>query len=276
MMYEIFCFLIEDTKNIKWYSDVVELISPTPKQSENVMSKLKEEQETEWNIWLHKSSPESSLVIISNLNECTVKGLILNDTPLDSNCITALSGVLARNKKLKTLELHSSSLICSIKQLTDALSTNDTLETFGMWNVKLDITDNDEDEDDASHLSYLLRTNNVLKELHLHNSNINDKCAQQISKGIIEKQTLTRLDVSYNPMITSESTTTFAELLLETTSLAELHLNHTALTSDNFLTMFTTLVNNSTMQRLWLSRAHKESCEKFDDYEAIKQRLAFW
>ena len=275
-MYKLFCFLIEDTKNVRWYSDIVELISPTPKQSEDVMSKLKEEQQTEWNIWVYKASPESSLVIVSNLNECPVKGLILIDTPLDNNCITALSGGLGRNKKLKTLELRSSSLAGSIKQITNALSTNDTLETFGMWNVKLAITDNNEDEDDSSCLSYLLRTNNVLKELHLHNSNINDKCVQQISEGIIEKQTLTRLDISYNPMITSESTTTFAELLQETTSLAELHLNHTALTSDNFLTMFTALINNSTIQRLWLSRSHKESCEKFDDYEAIKQRIIFW
>ena len=240
------------------------------------MSKLKEEQQTEWNIWVYKSSPESSLEIVSNLDECPVKGLILNDTPLDDDCITALSGTLARNEKLKTLEFHSSSIAGSIKQITDALSTNDTLETFGMWNVKLAITDNDEDEDDSSHLSYLLRTNNVLKELHLHNSNINNKCVRQISEGIIEKQTLTRLDISYNPMITSKSTTTFAKLLKKTTSLTELHLNHTALTSDNFLTMFTALVNNITIQRLWLSRAHKENCEKFDDYEAIKQRLAFW
>ena len=240
------------------------------------MSKLKEEQQMEWSIWVYKSSPESLLVVISNLNECPVKGLILNDTPLDSNCITVLSGTLARNKKLKTLELHSSSLTGSIKQITEALSTNDTLETFGMWNVKLAITDNDEDEDDASHLSYMLHTNNVLKGLHLHNSNINDKCVQQISEGIIEKQTLTRLDISYNPMITSESTTTFAELLQETTSLAELHLNNTALTSNNFLTIFSALVNNNTIRRLWLTRAHKESCENFDDYETIKQRLAFW
>ena len=240
------------------------------------MSKLKEEQQTEWNIWLHRSSPESSLVIVSNLDECPVKGLILNDTPLDNNCITALSGGLGRNKKLKTLEFHSSSLAGSIKQITDALSTNDTLETFGMWNVKLAITDNDEDEDDSSHLSYLLRTNNVLKGLYLHNSNINDKCVQQISEGIIETQSLTCLDISYNPMITSESTTTFAELVLETTSLAELHLNHTALTSDNFLMIFTALINNNTVQRLWVPRQYKESCEKFDDYETIKQRIAFW
>ena len=240
------------------------------------MSKLKEEQQMEWSIWVYQSSPESLLVIINNLNECPVKGLFLNDTPLDSNCITLLSGTLARNKKLKILELHSSSLAGSIKQITDALCTNDTLETFGTWNVKLAITDNDEDEDDASHLSYMLRNNNVLKGLYFHNSNINDKCVQQITEGIIEKQTLTCLDISYNPMITSESTTTFAKLLQETTSLAELHLNHTSLTSDNFLTIFSALVNNNTIQRLWLPRAHKESCENFDDYETIKQRLAFW
>ena len=75
---------------VQWYDDV-ELTSPTTTQCKDIMNHLKKEQQKEWNIWFYTSStPESAMITISNLYKCPVKGLIIHDIPLDSNCITML------------------------------------------------------------------------------------------------------------------------------------------------------------------------------------------
>ena len=89
-------------------------------------------------------------------------------TSLDSKCVSILSEILKTNKTIKRLELHSSLLTGGIKQVSDSLCKNETLEQLWLYHVT-DITD-----EDMTHLSTMLATNTTLKELYLSNYNITD------------------------------------------------------------------------------------------------------
>ena len=230
------------------------------------------EQQTgkEWSIRLISSSPESTAVIINNLNKCTVWRLDIWDTSLDSKCVSILSEILKTNKTIKTLQLVSSSLTGGIKQVSDSLCNNETLEKLVLYYVT-GITD-----EDMTHLSTILATNTTLKVLWLTNCNITDNGVRYICEGLTKNQTLTTLDIGYNHQITSVSTSTIADLIQTTTSLTTLYLYNTSLNNDDIKTICTSLTKNTTIRKLYLSREHEEYCMKLDSYQVIKDRLGFW
>ena len=244
---------------------------PSVVESEDVISKLIKEQQTgkEWNIRLFSSSPESTAVIINNLNKCTVRRLDIWHTSLDSKCVSILSEILKTNKTIKRLWLVSSSLTGGIKQVSDSLFNNETLEVLWLYNVT-GITD-----EDMTHLSTILATNTTLKELWLTNCNITDNGVRYICEGLTKNQTLTTLNIGRNRQITSVSTSTIADLIQTTTSLTELCLYDTSLNNDDIKTICTSLTKNTTIRELWLSREHEEYCMKLDSYQLIKDRLVF-
>ena len=245
---------------------------PSVAQSEDVISKLIKEQQTgkEWWIDLYSSSPESTAVIINNLNKCTVRRLYIFNTSLDSKCVSILSEILKTNKTIKRILLHSSSLTGGIKQVSDSLCNNQTLEQLWLYNVT-DITD-----EDMTHLSTMLATNTTLKELRLSYCNITDNGVRYICEGLTKNQTLTTLNIGGNRQITSVSTSTIADLIQTTTSLTTLYLDNTSLNNDDIKTICTSLTKNTTIRILYLSGEHKEYCKKLDSYQVIKDRLVFW
>ena len=267
-------FITGHTGRVEWRDDIrnVWLISPTIEQCEEVVSKLTKEQQTKgsrWRIRLRSSSPESALVIISNLSNCAVMTLDIHSTPLDSMCISTLSAELqTTNKSMINLILRYSSLTGGIKQISDALFTNTTLKLLSLTNVT--ITD-----EDTSNLSTMLSNNKTLNKLYLSNCNIADNAVRYICEGLTKNQTLTWLNISYNPQITSASTTTIAELINTTNSLTDLQLDNTSLNNDDIKTICTSLVENTTIQKLYLSEPHVDFCEKLDSYQVIKDRLNF-
>ena len=193
---------------------------------------------------------------------------ILN-TPLDSKCLSILSEILKTNKTIKKLVLVSSSLTGGIKQVSDSLCNNETLEQLELYNVT-GITD-----EDMTHLSTMLATNTTLKELRHPHCNITDNGVQYICEGLTKNQTLTLLDIGDNRQITSVSTSTIADLIQTTTSLTRLYLNNTSLNNDDIKTICTSLNKNATIRRLYLSREHEEYFKKLDSYQVIKDRLNF-
>ena len=188
---------------------------------------------------------------------------------MDSKCVSILSEILKTNKTIKRLELVSSSLTGGIKQVSDSLCNNETLEQLVLANVT-DITD-----EDMTHLSTILATNTTLKVLCLYNCNITDNGVQYICEGLTKNQTLTLLNIGHNPQITSVSTSTIADLIQTTTSLTTLLLDNTSLNNDDIKAICTSLTKNITIWKLWLSREHKEYCMKLDSYQVIKDRLEF-
>ena len=235
------------------------------------MSKLTKEQQTgkEWSIRLNSSSPESTAVIINNLNKCTVRRVDIYNTLLDSKCVSILSEILKTNKTIKRLELESSSLTGGIKQVSDSLFNSKTLEQLMLYNVT-DITD-----EDMTHLSTMLSSNTTLKVLQFSDCNITDYGVQCICEGLTKNQTLTMLNIGRNRQITSVSTSTIADLIQTTKSLTRLHLYNTSLNTDDIKTICTSLTKNTTIRELWLSIQHKEYCKKLASYEVIKDRLMF-
>ena len=289
-----------DTGSVTWSDDDyrVDLVSPTVKQCKDFVSMLikKQQKGKEWSVWLYRSSPESTLEIISNLNKCAVWEIRIVGTPLDSNCVSTLSEIITTNRTLKRLWLHSSPLTGDIKPVSNALLTNTTLEVFGTW----DATITDEDATNLSDMLSINKTlkvlnlsnckitdngiqcicegltkNQTLKVLHLDNSNITDNGAEYICNGLTKNQTLTTLDISRNPQITSVSTNTIVELI-NATSLERLRLNGTSLKYDNIETICTALSNNSTIQTLYLSEQFKKHCKGFDSFKLVKDRVEFW
>ena len=257
---------------MQWYDDnnSVILTSPSVLESEDVISKLIKEQQTgkEWSISLSSSSLESTAVIINNLNKCTVWSLYIEYTSLDSKCVSILSEILKTNKTIKRLRLYSSSLTGGIKQVSDSLFNNKTLEQLWLYNVT-DITD-----EDITHLSTMLSSNTTLKVLYLYNCNITDNGVRYICEGLTKNQTLTTLNIGGNHQITSVSTSTIADLIQTTTSLTTLRLNNTSLNNDDIKTICTSL-NKNTIRKLYLSRQHEEYCKMLDSYQVIKDRLVF-
>ena len=170
---------------------------------------------------------------------------------------------------MKTLVLLFSSLTGhgGIKQVSDSLFSNKTLEQLVLYNVT-GITD-----EDMTHLSTILATNTTLKELYLYNCNITDNGVRYICQGLTKNQTLTTLNIGHNHQITSISTSTIADLIQTTTSLTTLCLDNTSLNNDDIKTICTSLNKNTTIQKLYLSREHNDYCKKLDSYQAIKDRL---
>ena len=273
ILYTNSVFLTGDTGSVQWRDDdnFVWLTRPSVVQCKDVISKLINEQQTgkEWSIYLYSSSPESTAVIINDLNKCIVWRLNIENTPLDSKSVSILSEILKTNKTIKTLWLDSSSLTGVIKQVSDSLCNNETLEQLVLYDVT-GITD-----EDMTHLSTILATNTTLKELCLSNCNITDNGVRYICEGLTKNQTLTMLNIGYNHQITSVSTSTIADLIQTTTSLTRLYLDYTSLNNDDIKTICISLTKNITIRKLYLSREHYEYCKKLDSYQVIKDRLVF-
>ena len=188
---------------------------------------------------------------------------------MDSKCVLILSEILKTNKTIKILELSSSSLTGGIKQVSDSLFNNKTLEKLWLSDVT-GITD-----EDITHLSTMLSSNTTLKELYLSNCNITDNGVRYICEGLTKNQTLTSLNIGRNHQITSVSTSTIADLIQTTKSLTELYLYNTSLNNDDIKTICTSINKNTTIRKLHLSRRYEEYCKKLDSYQVIKNRLVF-
>ena len=199
-----------------------------------------------------------------------MRRLEIYTTSLDSKCVSILSEILKTNKTIKILQLSSSPLTGGIKQVSDSLFNNNTLEQLVLSCVT-NITD-----EDITHLSTMLSSNTTLKELDLINCNITDNGVRYICEGLTKNQTLTTLSISRNRQITSVSTSTIADLIQTTTSLTELRLYNTSLNNDDIKTICTSLNKNTTIRKLYLAGQHEKYCKKLDSYQVIKDRLVFW
>ena len=64
-------------------------------------------------------------------------------------------------------------------------------------------------------------------------------------------------------------------MLKTNSSLTDLYLKGTSITTDGINLLLDALTTNNTLQRLGLDRKHKETCQRFDKYEEIKVKLQF-
>ena len=263
-------FILASTGTVEWIIDdenIVNIYSPTIEQSEDVMSRLQQRTVEEWSIDLHSSSPESMLVIMNSISKFAVRRLSIHNTQLDSKCVSKLSEVLYTNVKIRDLFLEYSLFTGGIKQVSDALINNITLEWLWLDNIPLT-------DEDKIHFSTMLSINKTLDQLGLINCNITDNDVQHICEALTKNQTLTGLNIRENREITSASTSTIAKLITTTKSLTSLDLRDTSLNNDDIKTICTSLTKNTTI-RLMLLERDEECCKMLDGYEVIKDRLRF-
>ena len=190
--YYIVCFIIGDTGTVKWYSDRVILTSSTVAQCKEVIHDLKIPQHTTWSIVLNRLSPQSLLTLLTDINECQVRGLDIKNTHFDGNCVSQLSQVLAYNKTMEELYLTSSPLVPNTYHLlTTALADNEIIKRLYMWH-DTNITDND-----IPHLSHLIIKNNTLQQLWLYNCpKITRFGIQQLQNVVFKNNTLKNLFIN--------------------------------------------------------------------------------
>ena len=208
------------------------------------------------------------LVIMNNISTFAVRRLSIYETQLDSKCVSKLSEILSNNVRIKELYLQSSSFTGGIKQVSDALVNNITLEWLWLFNIPLT-------DEDAACLSNMISLNKTLNNVTVQNCNITDNGVRYICEALTKNQTPTSLNISRNPQITSASTSTIAELINTTKSLTELRINNTSLNDDDIKTICILLTKNTTIQELYLSRQREEYCKKLDSYQFIKDRVIF-
>ena len=182
------------TGNVKWHDTGVDLISPTTKQSEHVINKLKKQQQAknQWWMYLWLSPPNSSLLVFSNLNDCPLWRLEIYNTTLDSRCLFELSYALTYNKTLEICRLYSSPLTPSgIKLISNAVSTNTTLKTLGLW------YDNTVTDEDIPHLGIMLSVNATLEQFYLYAChNVTDVGKKYLAEALTNNKTLTTLYIN--------------------------------------------------------------------------------
>ena len=151
----------------------------------------------------------------------------------------------------------------------ETLSVNASLKILELYDIT--ITDKD-----LAHLSNVINTNKTLKELHLINCDITDKGIRYVFKGLTKNQTLTVLDISHNLEITSVSPSTLVELVRTNALLTELRLCNKSPQDEDITEICVVLASNNTIQELWLYEQQRVTCEMFDGFEYIKNRLSFW
>ena len=223
-----------------WYSTggLVLLTSPTPQDCVDVISQLVTDIQHDY-IRLLSSSPESTVLLLSQIHQTKIRELEIAHTSLDEQHMYCITQCLLNNQ-LKGLYLINTKLTSNLlSSLTAAVSINTSLEILQL--VREEIT-----EDDVGRISKLLTVNKTLQRLDLYNCGISDSVVQSLSSSLLHNDTLTELD-----------------------------LRHNQFTSAGIQYLFHLLTTNNTIKRLYIDYKHRSSSEQLKEYTQIKDRLVF-
>ena len=133
-------------------------------ECKEVIHQLKRQQRTTWWIELNSLSAQSVLTLLTDINECQVKGLDIWNTHFDSTCVSKLSQVITYNKTIEYLYFHSSSLLPNTYHLlTTAVTSNKIIKILGLYN-DTNITDKD-----IPHFCNLINDSKTLQNLYFYN-----------------------------------------------------------------------------------------------------------
>ena len=221
-----------------WSSDGVSLHSPTPQDCVDVISQLVTDIQHD-SIYLRYSSPESTVLLLSQIHQTKIRELWISHTSLDEQHMYCITQCLLNNQ-LKELYLYNTKLTSNLlSSLTAAVSINTSLERLQLGHEEIT-------EDDVGRISKLLTVNKTLQSLYLINCGISDSGIQSLSSSLLHNDTLTELDLSHNQF-----------------------------TSAGIQYLFHLLTTNNTIKRLVIDKEHRNSSEQLKEYTQIKDRLVF-
>ena len=163
-------------------------------ECKEAIHQLKRRQHTTWSIELNTLSPQSLLTVLTDINECQVRVLYIENIHFDSNCVSQLSQVLTYNKTMEVLRLNSSPLLPNTYHLlTTAVAGNKIIKKLYLYN-DTNISDND-----IPHLSHLIINNNTLQLLDLTKCpKITKFGIQQLQNVVVKNNSLESLYVNGN------------------------------------------------------------------------------
>ena len=189
-------------------------------------------------VYIYSPSPVQCEKVISKLNN-NDKRIVLNRSSTHSIL------VLLSSPKLYTLTLR-------ILEIWDTALTHDCIQ----------------------YLCQLLTNNKSIQELDIGDNSISDRGVADICKVLEHNSTITSLRLSNNPLITSASAQALSHLLLNNSTLSELNLRWTSLSSESLLLLLQSLSVHKNMKRLLLDYRHKETCiNTYPNYHLIQDRV---
>ena len=174
------------------------------------------------------------------------------------------------NNNHKEIDLHSSSTNSTVSLLSSTKLHTLNLRRLEIWYTPLT-------NDCIQYLCTLLTNNKTIQELVINGHSISDRGVTNICQALEHNSTLTTLHLYRNPLITFTSGQVLSHLLLNNSSLVELDLRWTSLSTESILLILQSLMDNKKITTLWLDKQHKETCiNTYPNYHLIQDRVNWW
>ena len=188
-------------------------------------------------------------------------------SPSPVQCNEVISNI---NNNHKEIYLNSSSTNSTVSLLSSTKLHTLNLRSLGIGYTPLT-------NDCIQYLCILLTNNKTIQELDISFHSISDRGVTNICQSLEHNSALTSLDLYYNPLITSTSGQALSHLLLNNSSLVELNLRKTSLSTESILLILQSLSNNNNIRILRLDKRHKETCiNTYPNYHLIQDRVGWY
>ena len=185
-------------------------------------------------------------------------------SPSPVECNEVISNI---NNNHKEIELKDSSTNSTVSLLSSTKLQKLNLRRLEIWYTPLT-------NDCIQYLCTLLTNNKVIQELLIRYHSISDRGVTNICQALEHNSTLTSLYLYYNPLITFTGGQALSHLLLNNSSLVELDLRKTSLSTESILLILQSLMDNKKIRRLRLDKRHKETCiNTYPNYHLIQDRV---
>ena len=186
-------------------------------------------------------------------------------SPSPVQCNEVIS-IINNNHKRIVLRYSSTNSTVSLLSSTKLHTLN--LRKLEIWWTPLT-------NDCIQYLCILLTNNKTIQELVIRSHSISDRGVTNICQALEHNSTLTSLVLYNNPLITSTSGQALSHLLLNNSSLVELNLRKTSLSTESILLILQSLSNNN-IRSLRLDERHKETCiNTYPNYHLIQHRVVW-
>ncbi|XP_019862667.1 PREDICTED: NACHT, LRR and PYD domains-containing protein 3-like [Amphimedon queenslandica] len=177
-------------------------------------------------------------------------------------------GIRNINNNHNRIKLESSSTNSTVSLLSSTKLYTINLRSLNICSTPLT-------NDCIQYLCILLTNNETIQELSINDHSISDRGVIYICQALEHNSTLTSLYLYDNPLITSNSGQTLSHLLLSNSSLVELDLRYTSLSTESILLILQSLTDKNTRSlRLTLDKRHEETCIiTYPNYHLIQNRV---
>ncbi|XP_060070211.1 leucine-rich repeat-containing protein 74B-like [Ylistrum balloti] len=194
---------------------------------------------------LQLSARELKVIFVSIANNLDVLELDLSGNKLGVKEISYLCQILKSNKQLSVVIMRKCNLHGpAMKNLADFLSTSNTLR-------KLDLGDNDLDDNDAPHVAKIIEKNESIGQLILSQNKLGES-AIMIGHAIKENEIMVSLDLSWNH-IRGYGAVGIAQGLEKNVKLTTVNLAWNGFGFEGCVALSRVLENNSTLMSLDLA-----------------------